>query len=113
MILEPKDGRHGIALVCPERLSHVYPKSQIDDQLLFSKLNSWDETLRRVQQLFSFSLKVCLALVALGEVALIFLSDFSGYMFDIVILTLAFAMTLYCFVRAIRNYASDVEKLGL
>jgi hypothetical protein len=54
-----------------------------------------------------------LVLVAIGEAALIFLSDFSGYMFDVVILSLAFAMTLYCLVRAVRNYTSDVKKLGL
>lgn len=66
-----------------------------------------------MQQLFNFSLKACLALVAVGEASLIFLSDFSGYMFDVVILSLAFAMTVYCFVRAIRNYTSDVQKLGL
>ena len=38
--------------------------------------------MRRVQQIFSFSLKVGLVLVALGEAVLIYLSDFSGYMFD-------------------------------
>ncbi len=68
---------------------------------------------RRVQQFFSFSLKASLVLVALGEAALIYLSDFSGYMFDVVILTMALVMTVYCFVRAIRNYSDDVKKLGL
>ena len=68
---------------------------------------------RRVQQFFSFSLKASLVLVALGEAALIYLSDFSGYMFDVVILTMALVMTIYCFVRAIRNYSDDVKKLGL
>jgi hypothetical protein len=61
----------------------------------------------------NLGIKACLILVALGEAALIYLSDFSGYMFDVVILSLAFGMTLYCFVRAIRNYSSDVRKLGL
>ncbi len=61
----------------------------------------------------SLGIKACLILVALGEAALIYLADFSGYMFDVVILSLAFGMTLYCFVRAIRNYSSDVRKLGL
>jgi hypothetical protein len=51
--------------------------------------------------------------VALGEAVLIYLSDFSGYMFDVVILTMALVMTVYCFVRAIRNYTDDVKKLGL
>ncbi|OYY18331.1 MAG: hypothetical protein B7Y59_08710 [Burkholderiales bacterium 35-55-47] len=68
---------------------------------------------RRVQQFFSFSLKASLVLVAFGEAALIYLSDFSGYMFDVVILTMALVMTVYCFVRAIRNYSDDVKKLGL
>ena len=62
---------------------------------------------------FSIGIKASLILVAVMEAALIYLSDFSGYMFDVVILSLAFGMTLYCFVRAIRNYSSDVRKLGL
>jgi hypothetical protein len=68
---------------------------------------------RRIHLLFNFSLKVGLVLVALGEAALIYLSDFSGYMFDVVILTMALVMTVYCFMRAIRNYSDDVKKLGL
>jgi hypothetical protein len=68
---------------------------------------------RRIHQLFNFSLKAGLVLVALGEAVLIYLSDFSGYMFDVVILTMALVMTVYCFVRAIRNYTDDVKKLGL
>ena len=68
---------------------------------------------RRIHQLFNFSLKAGLVLVALGEAVLIYLSDFSGYMFDVVILTMALVMTVYCFVRAIRNYSDDVKKLGL
>ena len=62
---------------------------------------------------FSIGIKASLILVAIGEAALIYLSDFSGYMFDVVILSLALGMTLYCFIRAIRNYSSDVRKLGL
>ena len=62
---------------------------------------------------FSIGIKACLILVAIGEASLIYLSDFSGYMFDVVILSIAFGMTLYCLVRAIRNYSSDVRKLGL
>ncbi len=69
--------------------------------------------MRRIHQLCSFSLKVCLVLVAMGEAMLIYLSDFSGYMFDVVILTMALVMTVFCFVRAIRNYSDDVKKLGL
>ncbi len=68
---------------------------------------------RRIHQLFNFSLKAGLVLVAVGEAVLIYLSDFSGYMFDVVILTMALVMTVYCFVRAIRNYTDDVKKLGL
>ena len=67
----------------------------------------------RIQHIFSFSLKACLALVAMGEAALIFLSDFSGSMFDVVILSLAFAMTIFCLIRAVRNYTSDIKRLGL
>ncbi len=67
----------------------------------------------RVQQFFSFSLKAGLALVAGGEAALIFLSDFSGYMFDVMILSLAFVMTVFCLLRAMRSYTRDIQKLGL
>ena len=67
----------------------------------------------RLQTFFSLSLKAALLLVAIAEAALIFLSDFSGYMFDVVILSLAMLMTLYCLVRAIRYYTSDIKKLGL
>jgi len=67
----------------------------------------------RLQTFFSLSLKAALLLVAIAEAALIYLSDFSGYMFDVVILTLAVLMTLYCLVRAIRYYTSEVKKLGL
>lgn len=61
----------------------------------------------------SVMVKASLVLVALGEAALIYLADFSGYMFDVVILSLAMGMTLYCLVRAIRNYSSDIQRLGL
>lgn len=67
----------------------------------------------RLQTFFSLSLKAALLLVAIAEAALIFLTDFSGYMFDVVILSLAMLMTLYCLVRAIRYYTSDIKKLGL
>ncbi len=62
---------------------------------------------------FSLGIKASLVLVALGEAALIYMADFSGYMFDVVILTMALLMTVFCFVRAIRNYSDDVKKLGL
>jgi hypothetical protein len=61
----------------------------------------------------SVMVKASLVLVAFAEAALIYLADFSGYMFDVVILSLAMGMTLYCLVRAIRNYSSDVHRLGL
>lgn len=67
----------------------------------------------RLQTFFSLGLKAALLLVAIAEAALIYLSDFSGYMFDVVILSLAMLMTLYCLVRAIRYYTSDIKKLGL
>ena len=51
--------------------------------------------------------------MALGKAVLIYLSDFSGYMFDVVILTLALGMTVFCLLRAIRNYTADVKELGL
>ena len=60
----------------------------------------------------AFGLKIGLVLVALAEAALIYMADFSGYMFDIVILTLAFLMTVFCLVRAIRNYSSEVKHLS-
>ena len=69
--------------------------------------------MRRIHQFFNFSLKASLVLVALGEAVLIYLSDFFFFLFDVVILTMALVMTVYCFVRAIRNYSDDVKKLGL
>ena len=62
---------------------------------------------------FSIGIKALLILVAMCEAALIYMADFSGYMFDLVILSVAVGMTLYCLVRAIRNYSSDIKKLGL
>ena len=62
---------------------------------------------------FSVGIKALLVLVAMGEAALIYMADFSGYMFDVVILSLAMGMTVYCLVRAIRNYTSDIRTLGL
>lgn len=61
----------------------------------------------------SIGIKASLVLVALGEAALIYMADFSGYMFDVVILSLAMGMTIFCLLRAIRNYSSDVKHLGL
>ena len=58
-------------------------------------------------------LKILLILVALGEATLIYMADFSGYMFDVVILSVAVGMTLFCLVRAIRNYTTDVKELDL
>ena len=66
----------------------------------------------KLKLFLSFSLKAGLVLVALAEAALIYMSDFSGYMFDIVILTLAFLMTVFCLVRAIRNFSSEVKRLS-
>ena len=62
---------------------------------------------------FSIGIKALLVLVAMGEAALIYMADFSGYMFDVVILTLALGMTVFCLLRAIRNYTADVKELGL
>lgn len=62
---------------------------------------------------FSVGIKALLILVALAEAVLIYMADFSGYMFDIVILSLALFMTVFCLVRAIRNYSTDVKELGL
>ena len=67
----------------------------------------------RIKLFFSMGIKASLILVALGEAALIYLTDFSGYMFDVAILTLALGMTVFCLLRAIRNYTSDVKELGL
>jgi hypothetical protein len=61
---------------------------------------------------FTFGLKACLALVALCEATLIVMSDFSGYMFDVVILSMALGMTVFCLIRAIRNYSSEVRNLS-
>ncbi len=61
----------------------------------------------------SVGIKACLVLVAFAEAVLIYMTDFSGYMFDVVILTLALGMTVFCLLRAIRNYTADVKELGL
>ena len=66
----------------------------------------------KLKLFLAFGLKAGLVLVALAEAALIYMADFSGYMFDIVILTLAFLMTVFCLVRAIRNYSSEVKRLS-
>ena len=66
----------------------------------------------KLKLFLAFGLKAGLVLVALAEAALIYMSDFSGYMFDIVILTFAFLMTVFCLVRAIRNYSSEVKRLS-
>lgn len=71
------------------------------------------DIMTHLKQIFRISVRVALVLVALAEAALIFMSDFSGYMFDVVILSIAMGMTVYCLVRAIRNYASDIRTLGL
>jgi hypothetical protein len=63
--------------------------------------------------LFSIGIKALLVLVAMAEAALIYMADFSGYMFDVVILSMAVGMTVFCLVRAIRNYTTDVKELGL
>jgi hypothetical protein len=65
------------------------------------------------KQFFNIGIKALLILVAMGEAALIYMADFSGDMFDVVILSLAVGMTVYCLVRAIRNYNADVKELGL
>jgi hypothetical protein len=62
---------------------------------------------------FSIGIKALLVLVAMGEAALIYMADFSGYMFDVVILSVAVGMTVFCLLRAIRNYTTDVNELGL
>ena len=63
--------------------------------------------------LFSIGIKALLVLVAMAEATLIYMADFSGYMFDVVILSMAVGMTVFCLVRAIRNYTTDVKELGL
>jgi len=62
---------------------------------------------------FSIGIKALLVLVAMGEATLIYMADFSGYMFDVVILSVAVGMTVFCLLRAIRNYTTDVKELGL
>jgi hypothetical protein len=70
------------------------------------------KTMAYFKLFFAFGLKVCLVLVALAEAVLIYMTDFSGYMFDVVILTLAFCMTVFCLYRAIRNYSAAVKQLN-
>ena len=63
--------------------------------------------------LLRIGIKTSLVFVAMGEAALIYVADFSDNMFDVMILSLAMGMTIYCLVRAIRNYSSDIIRLGL
>lgn len=65
------------------------------------------------KQCLNLGLKASLLCVAFAEATLIYLADFSGYMFDVIILTLAFGMTVFCLLRAIRNYTTEVKELGL
>lgn len=62
------------------------------------------------KRLLRIGIKTSLVFVAVS--ALIYVADFSDYMFDVMILSLAMGMTIYCLVRAIRNYSSDIKRLG-
>ena len=59
--------------------------------------------MRRLKNLMSYSVDVCLALFALAEAMLIVFEDFSAHPFDLVVLMLALGMTVFCLFRSLRG----------
>jgi tetrahydromethanopterin S-methyltransferase subunit E len=51
----------------------------------------------------AYGVDFCLALVALLEASLILFEDFSGHPFDLVVLSLAFGMTVFSLFRSLRT----------
>lgn len=59
--------------------------------------------MRRLKNLMSYSVDVCLAVFALAEAMLVVFEDFSAHPFDLVVLLLAFGMTVFCLLRSLRS----------
>lgn len=59
--------------------------------------------MRRLKNLMGYSIDVCLALMAMAEVSWMVFEDFSAHPFDLVVLFLAFGMTVFCLFRSLRS----------
>jgi tetrahydromethanopterin S-methyltransferase subunit E len=59
--------------------------------------------MRRLKNLMGYSIDACLALMAMAEVMLMVFEDFSAHPFDLVVLLLAFGMTVVCLFRSLRS----------
>lgn len=56
-----------------------------------------------LRNFFAYGVDFCLALVALLEASLILFEDFSGHPFDLVVLSMAFGMTVFSLFRSLRT----------
>ena len=61
--------------------------------------------MRHLKTIASFSLKACLAMVALAEAMLLYVANFSEHPFDLVVLFLALGMTVFCLFRSVSGLA--------
>jgi tetrahydromethanopterin S-methyltransferase subunit E len=59
--------------------------------------------MRRLKNLMSYGIDACLALVALSEALVLLFEDFSAHPFDLIVLLLAFGMTVFCLFRSLRS----------
>lgn len=59
--------------------------------------------MRRLKNLMSYGIDACLALVALSEALVLLFEDFSAHPFDLIVLLLAFGMTVFSLFRSLRS----------
>ena len=59
--------------------------------------------MRRLKNLMGYGIDLCLALVAMAEAVLMVFEDFSAHPFDLIVLLLAFGMTMFCLFRSLRG----------
>jgi tetrahydromethanopterin S-methyltransferase subunit E len=59
--------------------------------------------MRRLKNLMSYGIDACLALVAMTEALVLLFEDFSAHPFDLLVLLLAFGMTVFCLFRSLRG----------
>jgi hypothetical protein len=59
--------------------------------------------MRRLKNLMGYGLDVCLAVMASAEAMLMLFEDFSAHPFDLVVLMMAFGMTVFCLFRSLRG----------
>ena len=57
----------------------------------------------RFKNFIAYGVDLCLALVAVAEASLMLFEDFSSHPFDLVVLFLAFGMTVFCLFRSLRT----------